>query len=1092
LALQWQLPRSDKLTLVDGDIGLASTAEKIVANAVERFGSVDALVNNAGIFFAKPFTQYTTQDFRALSSTNLDGFIYTTQLVVERMLSQGAGGSIVSITASIADRPPAPRPPGRRFSQLIRPMKTVFTTCLQYFSPYRSGYCINGGSTTVRTDDRWSTNCSAITFGPFRLHSERRMLIHGNTVIRVGSRAWDILLLLVERAGEVVSKRELMDRVWPDTVVEDGTLRVHVSGLRKVLGDGQRGMRYVENVTGRGYRFTAPITRLGEAQPPPVAQVLAVPHPQNVPVPLTRTIGRTQVIATLSDRSPDRRFVTIAGPGGVGKTTVALAAADRLSDSYPDGIRFIDLGSIADPLLMPAAVASALGLATVAPDPIQSVIESVNSSRTLILLDNCEHVIEAAALFAEKLLRGARHVAIIATSREPLRARNEWVLRLAPLELPPPGAALTASEALRFSAIELFSERARASLDKFELTDADVPSVVDICRRLDGLPLAIELAAARVELFGIGGVSARLDDRLGLLARGPRTALPRHQTLRATLDWSYEILSREEQIALRRLAVFSSTFDSGSATAVIADEEVRASDVIDVLTNLAAKSLLVSHVDGKEVLYRLLDTSRAYALEKLGNSRESVQIKRRHAQVCCSWAANDRNCESRRHPAWPVANRQRLEDVRAALDWCFSSDGDACLGTNLTAVSAPLWFQSSLLDEYPGRLEQALRVLNTTPTSAALELELNAALGDAILYTTGSSPRVTAAFNRTLELAEKLGTTVHHRRALWGLWVGRISAGDYQSALGYAEAYCLFVKRSNDPTALLTGDRMMALAHHFSGNQVVAQRHAERALTHSGGHIAPFSDRPFQFEQRVAALAVLARILWIRGSANQAIVAARESLECAHSSGHALSLCYALSCLCNVLLWTGDVTEASRVASMLLEHSTRYSMRYWQFCGRCLLAAATRQESGTAVGCSLLRDPQCSPTHQEILATVHHSLATKEAFARADAGLAEWCAPELLRVRAEALLRNHDAPAAEGLLGRSLEIARNQGALSWELRTATSLARLRHSQCRTQEARALLTSVRGKFTEGFETADLISVSTLLDEMAPPKGISCPG
>jgi len=338
--------------------------------------------------------------------------------------------------------------------------------------------------------------------------------------------------------------------------------------------------------------------------------------------------------------------VTIVGPGGIGKTTVAMATADHLRASYPHGVYFIDLASIADPLLISATIASALGLATISQDPLLSVIEFLTGKQMLITLDNCEHVIEAAAVVAEKLLRGASGVNVIATSREPLRAKGEWVLRLAPLELPPAGAALSADDALGFSAIQLFTERAMASLHTFELSDADVPTVADICHKLDGLPLAIELAAARVELFGIRGLAACLDDRLGLLTRGRRTAMPRQQTLRATLDWSYELLSRAEQIALRRLAVFTGPFDARSASAVIVDTDVHAANVLDVLTSLAAKSLVAAHAAGEQVRYRLLDTSRVYALEKLEESHERDEIKRRHALLCCcSWGKDDPDWE---------------------------------------------------------------------------------------------------------------------------------------------------------------------------------------------------------------------------------------------------------------------------------------------------------------------------------------------------------------------------------------------------------------------------------------------------------------
>jgi hypothetical protein len=349
------------------------------------------------------------------------------------------------------------------------------------------------------------------------------------------------------------------------------------------------------------------------------------------------------------------------------------------------------------------------------------------------------------------------------------------------------------------------------------------------------------------------------------------------------------------------------------------------------------------------------------------------------------------------------------------------------------------------------------------------------------LHTTGSSPDVTAAFNKTLQLAERLGTTVHHRRALWGLWIGRIGASDYQSAVGFAEAFRLLIDGSGDPAAVLTGDRMMALAHHFSGNQIIARHHAERALTRTARSIEPLRDCAFQFEHRVAVQAALARILWIQGFPDQAIRAGRESLECAQSSRHSLSLCYALTCICAVVLWTGDELKAKPLVAMLLDHSSRHSLTYWQFWGRCLEAGLARNGGETGVGRTVLNDPLCSPLHQENLATLHEGLASQEAVARAENGLAGWCAAELLRVKAESLLREDGAntAVAEALFQQSLDTAREQGALSWELRTATSLARLRHEQGRAREAHDLLASVHARFTEGFETTDLLRAEALL-------------
>jgi DNA-binding winged helix-turn-helix (wHTH) protein len=370
----------------------------------------------------------------------------------------------------------------------------------------------------------------AISFGPFRLVPSQQLLLEDDKPVRLGSRALDILIALAERPSEVVSKEELIARVWPGTFVEEGNLRVHIAALRRALGDGQAGKRYVVNVPGRGYRFVAPVALSAEQRsqaPPPSTPTRA----HDLPASSTRMLGRADTVNSLISQLTQRRFITLVGPGGIGKTTVALAVADGSAGSYHGGVRFIDLAPLSDPLLVPSALAFVLGLGIRSDNPIPGLVAFLRDKEMLLVLDGCEHVIDAAASLAEQLFRGAPGVRILATSREPMRAEGERVLRLSPLGVPAASGGLTAAQAMTYPAIQLFVERATESLDTFELTEADAPVIVDICRRLDGIALAIELAAGRVDAFGVRGLAALLDDRFRILTRGRRTALPRHQTL---------------------------------------------------------------------------------------------------------------------------------------------------------------------------------------------------------------------------------------------------------------------------------------------------------------------------------------------------------------------------------------------------------------------------------------------------------------------------------------------------------------------------------------------------------------------------------
>ena len=380
-------------------------------------------------------------------------------------------------------------------------------------------------------------------FGPFRLFPEQQLLLEGESPVRLGGRARDLLIALLERAGQVITKEALSARLWPNIVVEEGTLRVHVAALRKALRDGQEGRRYIANVAGRGYSFVGKV--VANDEPEPAADAPPEPLP---PLSMARLFGRAEVVETLSNRLAQQRLITITGPGGIGKTSVALAVADRMRAGLPDGVCVVDFAPLADSKLVPTALASALGIGVVSEDPLPNLVALLRNREMLIVLDNCEHVIDTAALLAESLLRGSTKLRILATSRESMRVSGEILFRLAPLAMPEVSDVLTAPIAMTYSAVQLFVERAAMCLGEFSLTDAHAPAVANICSHLDGIPLAIEMAAGRVDAFGIAGLADVLDDRFRLAMRGRRTALPRHQTLSTTLDWSYQLLPEAERL----------------------------------------------------------------------------------------------------------------------------------------------------------------------------------------------------------------------------------------------------------------------------------------------------------------------------------------------------------------------------------------------------------------------------------------------------------------------------------------------------------------------------------------------------------------
>ena len=472
---------------------------------------------------------------------------------------------------------------------------------------------------SVRIDN--NAVAAAILFGPFRLLPAQRLLLEGNEPVRIGSRALEVLIALVEHHGELLSKNALMERVWPDTTVVEANLSVHIAALRRALHDGSGENRYLVNMPGRGYRFVAPIT-VAEAREPSISIETATKPLHNLPELLTPLIGRDDSIKELTEQLPRRRLLTITGPGGIGKSAVALALAERQTDAYEHGVWLIDLAQLDDPRRVPRAVAAALGLENRSEQPLSDLLTAFRHKRMLLVLDNCTHVIASAAAFATEVLRAAPGVQILATSREPLRAEAEHVHRLSQLAGPMASAGLTAAQALGFPAVQLFVERMAASLGEFELKDADAPIVAAICRKLDGLPLAIEFAATRAAILGVRGVAAPAEYPFGLLVGGHRTAPPRQQTMYATLEWSYGLLSDLEQSLLRRLSIFDGSFTPQAAATVAADIGHAESEIINNVLGLVAKSLVMADIQGPGPRLWLLETTRAYARIKLSESGE--------------------------------------------------------------------------------------------------------------------------------------------------------------------------------------------------------------------------------------------------------------------------------------------------------------------------------------------------------------------------------------------------------------------------------------------------------------------------------------
>lgn len=928
------------------------------------------------------------------------------------------------------------------------------------------------------------------------------LLMEDENPVRLGGRALEILIALTERSGELVSKNELMDRVWPDTTVDENSLKFHICSLRRALGDGQPGRRYLATVQGRGYTFVAPVEFSSAVKPitPPSA---AVDRKHNLPSLHTRALGRGDTISALLDRFPRQRLITIVGEGGVGKTTVALTVAEAVIGTYEHGIWFVDLAPLNDEHFVAGALASALGLETHSENPIPELVAHLRIRRMLIVLDTCDHVVGAVAALAEQILAAAPQVHILATSREPLRAQGEQLHRLPPLGVPPNPSRITASDALSFPSIQLFVERAAAMLEGFELEEAEAPAVAEICRKLGGLPLAIELAASRVEAFGVRQLSSLLSSQLNLLNYGKRSVRPRHRTLTSALDWSYEFLPEVERALLRRLSVFRGAFTLESASAVAS---VANSDVPNDLANLVAKSLVAADVGGAVVQYRLSDTLRVYAAQKLAESDELEQYVRRHAehqrdlfeQAGAEWT-------SQRTDEWLATHARHIDDLRAALDWAFSPKGDAAVGVALTVSAVPMWFRLSLISECRGRVEQALAAFQPRSTEdERRKMQLYAALDWSRFFLTASVQDTGFAWTIALELAERFGDTDYSLRSLWGLWAGRLNSGDFPAALELASKFRNHAATEADRADLPVGDRMVGASLHFLGDQIGARQHIEPMLSHYITRDHHSDMVRFQFEQSTTANITMARVLWLQGFADQAMRTVKDSIEHALSIDHTLSLCNALAqSACPVAFLAGDLPAAERYTTMLIDRADRHAVEVWLIYGKCFRGQLLIQRADVDAGLRLLGaavdDLRKAGFAQYLTAflvafaeglarsgQVAQGLAAiEEALTRSQRNQERWCFAEILRVKGELILRTrHPAAAteAEGHFLQSIDSARRQQTPSWQLRTAMSLAELWRGRDKPAAAEQLLSSVYNKFSEGFATNDLKRARALIDQL----------
>ena len=924
--------------------------------------------------------------------------------------------------------------------------------------------------------------------------AQRELRVLG-TSVPVGGRAFEIIEVLAQSAGELVTKSELMHRIWPGAVVMDATLHVHAAALRKALGP-YRDLLKTES--GRGYRLLgnwtvrhpAATTTIAAAQPAPVARQAPA---TNLPAALTRLVGRAAAVQRVRDLVSAYRIVTLTGPGGIGKTTLALHVARRALGEFPDGAWLVELAPISDPLLVVPAVSAALGL-QLGPDAnsAEAVARAVGSKDLLLVLDNCEHVIDRAAGMAETFVRLCPHATILATSRELLRVEGEYAYRVPPLDLPP-AMRMDPQHILNHSAPALFVTRAEQSgADLASRTD-DLPKIAAICRQLDGIPLAIEFAAARAAALGIDQVAAGLRDRFALLKSARRTALPRHQTLRATLDWSYQLLACSERALLQRLAIFSGSFSLEAARAVADHGDVAEPDIADGVVDLVSKSLLTSDRAAGNGHFRLLETTRAYALSKLSESGDLKEFSRRHAvyyQGLLERTAKQQGLRS--------IKPGEMDNIRSALEWCFGDDGDPALGVGLAAVAAPAFLAMSLLPECCRWSERAINARDHAAPAGPEEMHLQMCLGISSMQINGPNDAARAALSRSLTIAESLADVLNQVGLLGMLSMFEVRDGEFAVSLHYAKLGRMVDGVAADPTAMALADSGLGRALQFVGEHSASCRALETSFQY-WSRSEHASEVCLGLDHHILVGIGLARSLWFRGYPAQASERLSRTIEDAEHKNHPASLGLALSWAPGLLLWIGDIRRAEEHTNWLLAHAETHSFRPYLAVARGYRGALAVRGADPGAGIEDIQSclEQVHAMRYRVLGTgfrlaLAQGLAAMGQFSEAMASIRGTIRliqakgdlvhmPEALRVQGNLLLATPERQddEAEACFLQSLEWSRRQDARSWELRTAIDLAARWADLGQRARAAAVLQPVFDRFDEGFDTSDLQAARLLL-------------
>ena len=826
---------------------------------------------------------------------------------------------------------------------------------------------------------------------------ERRLLANGRTV-HLGPHAFDLLVALIERAGHLVSKDELLAHVWGTVIVEENTLQAHVSALRKVLGSDA-----ITTIPGRGYRFVLDVT--GEA-----AATGRPPLPRhNLPQALSTFIGREREIAEVMQWLGGTRLLTLSGAGGCGKSRLALQVAAGMLDHYRDGVWFVGLASLEDPSLVVPTLAKALGLVEQSgKDLMETVADWLVPRESLLLLDNAEHLLPACVRITDALLRRCAGLTLLVTSRERLGIDGELIYRVPSLSVTG-GPGATGEDVLASEAARLFIDRARLQRPGFDVPAKQAEALASVCRRLDGIALAIELAAPRVRVMSVEELCLRLDDRFGLLTEGSRTALPRHRTLRALIDWSHELLTEPEKAMLRRASVFAGGWTLEAAESVCMGGDVQRTEVLDLLGSLTDKNLVMAETRGKETRFGQLETVRHYARDRLRESGEEDTVRARHVEFFLAMAGRllDASQSDSDLQAKLLRLDQEHDNVRSALAWCETGPARAVDGLALAGQLHWFW---RIRGHYVEGRNWIGRLLAVASGAACGDAHASAFHADgALACLQGEYGEAEVRHREALSLWRRLGSLRGVVRSLISLGIIANSRGELSAARGLYEDALSMAREIGDARNVSMALHCLGRVAHEEGDYVAAQSLLEECVSAS---------RDIGAWRVAVALSELGAVRHAQGELVAARTLLLEALEGQRLFGDRPGVAMTLVRLATVSHDAGDLATArSQLGEALQVVPTGDALSLVTWLGACadlLLklagpAAAARlwgrmQRSREEIGA-----PMSMPVrrrHDRWVAAARSALNDDEAFERAWAEGRSWSLDQAVRYAVDHAVRS--------------------------------------------------------------------------------------